>query len=114
MSPLIPAAGFGADGNVAFFPVLVAPEVCTVAGKIGDWWLESVQSPNVTTKVTVAIAPAGGGFFTSTPIVFTLPPGSVFAQLAMVLPVSAGDRLIASCDSHWNHGGLTLRGRLKA
>ena len=89
------------------------PDICPVAGNLGDWWLESQSGPNTTVKVTIAVAAAGSSFYTATGIVFTVPPGINQVSLGTLLSVNAGDKVIASVNNGWNHSGLTLKARLQ-
>lgn len=112
--PLIPNASIGINGTVELFPFRLVHEIVVVAGKIEDWRLEAFAATNTPTTITIMRVASPGGFYSATPVQFVLPAASNFATSPVSLPVAAGDRLLAKSDAHWNHGGLTIRARLKA
>jgi hypothetical protein len=111
---LLPGSTFGVDGQVEMLSLNAAPDVCTVAGTLHDFWVEGQAFPNVNVTITLLRAPATGGFPSTTPITLTIPVGQVYASSAALLAVAAGDRISATSNAHWNHSGLVLRARLRA
>ena len=111
---LLPGSTFGVDGQVEMLSLNAAPDVCTVAGTLHDFWVEGQTFPNVNVTITLLRAPATGGFPATTPITLTISVGQVHASSAATLAVAAGDRITATSNAHWNHSGLVLRARLRA
>ena len=111
---LLPGSSFGVDGQVEMLSLNVAPDVCTVAGTLRDFWVEGQASANVSVTITLLRAPSSGGFPSTTPVTLTVPVGQVTASSATTLSVNAGDRISATSNALWNHSGLVLRARLRA
>jgi hypothetical protein len=111
---LLPGSTFGVDGQVEMLSLNAAPDVCTVAGTLHDFWVGGQAFPNVNVTITLLRAPATGGFPATTPITLTIPVGQAHASSAATLAVAAGDRISATSNAHWNHSGLVLRARLRA
>jgi hypothetical protein len=111
---LLPGSTFGVDGQVEMLSLNAAPDVCTVAGTLHDFWVEGQTFPSVNVTITLLRAPATGGFPATTPITLTISVGQVHASSAALLAVAAGDRISATSNAHWNHSGLVLRARLRA
>ncbi len=111
--PLVANSAFGTNGQVFLAFGQATPDVCTVAGTLWDFRMESQAGSNSPLTVTIAVAPAGSAFYSLTAIVFNVIPGSTSFTLASTLPVNAGDKVIGVPSGGWNHLGLTLKARLK-